>query len=78
METARKILDQIGRSHPLEEGSVTICLVGALLHDLAGAGVGNVDNGAHSYVVTFGNENGETEAGDASNAVNVVDKTAWF
>jgi HD superfamily phosphohydrolase len=34
METARKILDQIGRSHQLDEGNVTVCLAGALLHDL--------------------------------------------
>ena len=34
METARKILEQLGRSFRLDEGQVTLCLVAALLHDL--------------------------------------------
>jgi HD superfamily phosphohydrolase len=34
MQTARRILDQLSRSFKLEEGSVAVCLAGALLHDL--------------------------------------------
>lgn len=34
METARKILDQLRRSFPLDEEGETTCLVAALLHDL--------------------------------------------
>lgn len=41
-----------------------------------GAGPGNVDNGAHRYVVTFVTADGETQAGTISNAVSVIDKTA--
>jgi uncharacterized phiE125 gp8 family phage protein len=37
---------------------------------------GNVDNGAHRYLVTFVTADGETEAGAVSAAVTVVDKTA--
>lgn len=36
---------------------------------------GNVDNGAHRYAVTFVTSDGETQAGTASAAVTVVDKT---
>lgn len=43
---------------------------------LAGAGAGNVDNGAHSYLATFITATGETEAGVASASVTVSDKTA--
>lgn len=43
---------------------------------LAGAGAGNVDNGAHRYLVTFVTSDGETEAGTPSAAVTVADKTA--
>ena len=34
METARKILDQLRRSHAIDEESETVCVVAALLHDL--------------------------------------------
>lgn len=34
METARKILGQLGQSFPISEGDVTTCLCAALLHDL--------------------------------------------
>ena len=34
METARRMLDQLGRSFRIEEGDISICLAGALLHDL--------------------------------------------
>src|SRR5215213_2890431 len=34
METARKILDQLRRSFPIDEESETVCVVAALLHDL--------------------------------------------
>lgn len=40
-----------------------------------GSGAGSVDNGAHAYKVTFVSANGETEAGAASGAATVVDKT---
>jgi len=36
---------------------------------------GNVDNGAHRYLVTFVTAEGETQAGVVSSAVTVVDKT---
>jgi hypothetical protein len=42
---------------------------------LASAGAGNVDNGTHSYKVTFVTALGETEAGTVSNIVTVADKT---
>lgn len=43
---------------------------------LAGAGAGNVDNGAHRYRVTFVTADGETDGGDISAVVTVVDHTA--
>lgn len=46
-------------------GAVTVAL---------GSGVGNVDNGAHRYAVTFITSTGETHAGDISAAVTVADK----
>lgn len=39
------------------------------------AAAGNVDNGAHRYLVTFVTAVGETDAGDISEAVTVADKT---
>jgi len=48
---------------------------GVLTCSLAGAGAGNVENGAHRYVVTFVTASGETQAGDISAAVTVADKT---
>lgn len=39
------------------------------------AAAGNVDNGAHRYLVTFVTADGETEAGTPSGAVTVADKT---
>ncbi len=42
---------------------------------LAGVGAGNVDNGAHRYLVTFVTADGETDAGLVSSAVTVADKT---
>lgn len=42
---------------------------------LAGAGAGNVDNGAHRYLATFVTADGETDAGTISSAVTVADKT---
>lgn len=42
---------------------------------LAGAGAGNVDNGAHRVKVTFVTAVGETAAGTQSSVVTVVDKT---
>lgn len=43
---------------------------------LAGAGAGNVDNGAHRYLVVFVTAAGKTNAGTPSAAATVVDKTA--
>lgn len=40
-----------------------------------GSGAGNVENGAHRYLVTFITANGETQAGTPSTAVTVIDKT---
>lgn len=40
-----------------------------------GSGVGNVDNGAHRYSVTFVTATGETQAGDISASVTVADKS---
>ena len=34
METARKILNQLGQSHYISEADRTVCLCAALLHDL--------------------------------------------
>jgi len=42
---------------------------------LAGVGAGNVDNGAHRYLVTFVTADGETDAGVLSAVVTVADKT---
>lgn len=42
---------------------------------LAGAGAGNVDNGAHRYRITYVTADGETDGGDISAAVTVADKT---
>lgn len=42
---------------------------------LAGAGAGNVDNGAHRYRATFVTADGETEGGTISDVVTVADKT---
>jgi hypothetical protein len=42
---------------------------------LAGAGAGNVDNGAHRYRVTFVTADGETDGGDISSSVTVADQT---
>lgn len=42
---------------------------------LAGVGAGNVDNGAHRYLVTFGTAIGETQGGAPSAAVTVANKT---
>jgi len=39
------------------------------------AAAGNVDNGAHRYLVTYVTADGETQAGVASAAVTVADKT---
>lgn len=47
----------------------------APLAALAGLGAGLVDNGTHSYKVTFVTAAGETEAGTVSNIVTVADKT---
>lgn len=52
------------------------CAPTALTAALAApAAPGNVENGAHRYKVTFVTADGETEAGDASAAVTVADKT---
>jgi hypothetical protein len=43
---------------------------------LAGAGAGNVDNGAHIYKITYISAQGETEGGAVSNTLTVTDKTS--
>jgi len=49
---------------------------GAITAALAGTPIaGNVDNGAHRYLATFVTADGETQAGTASSAVTVADKT---
>lgn len=48
---------------------------GACVSALAGAGAGNVDNGTHSYKVTFVTATGETDAGPVSNTTTVADET---
>lgn len=48
---------------------------GAPTGALAGAGVGNVDNGLHLYRVTFVTAEGQTNAATSSGSVTVVDKT---
>jgi hypothetical protein len=48
---------------------------GATTAALAGAGAGNVDDGTHSWKITFVTALGETTAGTASNIVTVTDKT---
>ncbi len=40
-----------------------------------GSGAGNVDNGTHSYKITFVNVHGETSGGTTSAVITVVDKT---
>src|SRR4051812_29586306 len=42
---------------------------------LAGAGAGNVDNGAHRYRATFVTADGETDGGEISDIATVADKT---
>lgn len=42
---------------------------------LAGAGAGNVDNGAHRYGVTFVTADGETELGEVTAVITIADKT---
>ena len=48
---------------------------GVITVALSGAGAGNVDNGAHRYRCTFVTADGETDGGDISAAVTVVDKS---
>lgn len=50
-------------------------LPAACIGALAGVGAGNVENGAHSYKVTFVTASGETTGSAKSNVVTVVDKT---
>lgn len=47
---------------------------GAFTVALAGAGAGNVDNGAHRYLAVFVTATGKTQAGDVTAAVTVADK----
>ena len=56
----------IGAGHTKAPAALTAALAGA---------VGNVDNGTHSYKVTFVDEAGETEAGAKSNVITIADKT---
>lgn len=45
---------------------------GAITAALAGAGAGNVDNGAHRYLATFVTADGETQAGTISGPVTTT------
>ncbi len=54
---------------------LTETTAGASTTALAGAGAGNVSNGAHSVKVTFTTAGGQTSAGTISNITTVVDKT---
>lgn len=47
----------------------------APVDNLAGAGAGNVDNGLHTYMVTFVGPEGESEGSPVSAGVTVADKT---
>jgi len=51
-------------------------LPAACIGALAGDGAGNVENGTHSYKVTFVTASGETTGSSKSNVVTVADKTA--
>ena len=68
-------LDEL-RTHLRIDSSSGEPVPGAPTVALAGAGAGNVDNGAHRYRVTFVTADGETDGGTASSAVTVADKTA--
>ena len=48
---------------------------GACTGALAGVGAGSVDDGTHSYKITFVDAEGETEGGAVSNVVTVADKS---
>ena len=63
------------REHLRLDGSNAEPAPGVVTAALAGAGAGNVDNGAHRWLATFVTALGETEAGAISAAVTVVDKT---
>jgi uncharacterized phiE125 gp8 family phage protein len=64
------------RKHLGRDGDVGEIAPGAPTAALAGAGAGNVDNGAHRYGCTFVTADGETELGTVTAAVTVADKTA--
>jgi len=49
---------------------------GAPVAALAALGAGNVDNGAHRYLIVFVTASGKTQGGAISAAVTVADKTA--
>ena len=81
------VLNTAAASEPLTAAEVkTYCRIDAsnqeaapttaLTAALAGAGAGNVDNGAHRYCVTYVTADGETAASPISGAVTVADKTA--
>lgn len=64
------------RDHLLKDSASGEAVPSAPTVDLASpAAAGNVDNGAHRYAVTFVTADGETSAGDISDAVTVADKT---
>jgi uncharacterized phiE125 gp8 family phage protein len=58
----------------LDDGNVEP-VPGAPSVALALAGAGNVDNGSHRYRVTFVTADGETDGGQISSAIAVIDKT---
>ena len=62
------------RANGAQEGAADfITAPGAPTVALAGDGAGNVDDGAHTYLVTYYSLEGETEGGTASSAVTVTD-----
>lgn len=65
----------IGKLWPISLPAVPKTPSSAAVAALAGAGAGNVDNGTHSWKVTFVGPGGESPVNGTSNVLNVVDKT---
>lgn len=59
------------KSYTNDIGTPTACTAA-----LAGAGAGNVENGTHSYKITFVTASGESSGGVKSNVITVVDKAS--
>src|SRR5712692_1861298 len=63
------------KAHLRWDGGVGEPAPTAITGALAGLGAGNLTNGAYRYLATFVTADGETDAGQISAAVTVVDKT---